>query len=212
MARKQAGSSGQIRVGVGGWIYAPWRGVFYPEGLTQAKELAYAGSKLTAIEINATYYGSQKPETFAKWHDETPADFVFALKGPRFTTNRRVLVLQTGKWGMQSRATESPHEALRWLEAGEVFDLAILDMQMPGMDGIETAKAIRALPISPFPHMVMVTAYGREEVLKEAALAGLEDVLIKPVSASTFSAKRGSVASSGASISATMSLSWVPVS
>ena len=70
-------------------------------------------------------------------------------------------------------------------KAGEAYDVILLDWQMPGMDGIETAKAIRELPISPFPHMVMVTAYGREEVLKEAALAGLEDVLIKPVSAST---------------------------
>jgi signal transduction histidine kinase/DNA-binding response OmpR family regulator/HPt (histidine-containing phosphotransfer) domain-containing protein len=70
-------------------------------------------------------------------------------------------------------------------EAGQPYDVILLDWQMPGMDGIETAKAIRALPVSPLPHMVMVTAYGREEILKEAALAGLEDVLIKPVSAST---------------------------
>ena len=70
-------------------------------------------------------------------------------------------------------------------DAGQPYDVILLDWQMPGMDGIETAKAIRELPVSPLPHMVMVTAYGREEVLKEAALAGLEDVLIKPVSAST---------------------------
>ncbi|WP_428031340.1 DUF72 domain-containing protein [Ancylobacter sp.] len=80
-----------IRIGVGGWTFEPWRGVFYPEGLTQKRELEYAGSKLTAIEINGTYYGSQKPESFAKWRAETPEGFVFALKGPRFTTNRRVL-------------------------------------------------------------------------------------------------------------------------
>ncbi|MFA5181549.1 MAG: response regulator [Syntrophales bacterium] len=70
-------------------------------------------------------------------------------------------------------------------ERGEPYDVVLLDWQMPGMDGIVTAKEIRKLPISPLPHMVMVTAYGREEVLREAALAGLEDVLIKPVSAST---------------------------
>lgn len=81
----------RIRIGVGGWTFEPWRGVFYPEGLTQKRELEYAGSKLTAIEINGTYYGSQKPESFAKWHAETPEGFVFTLKGPRFTTNRRVL-------------------------------------------------------------------------------------------------------------------------
>ncbi|TCK16763.1 uncharacterized protein YecE (DUF72 family) [Ancylobacter aquaticus] len=80
-----------IRIGVGGWTFEPWRGVFYPEGLTQKRELEYAGSKLTAIEINGTYYGSQKPESFARWRAETPEGFVFALKGPRFTTNRRVL-------------------------------------------------------------------------------------------------------------------------
>jgi uncharacterized protein YecE (DUF72 family) len=84
-------SAGKIRIGVGGWTYEPWRGSFFPKGLAHAKELAYAGSKLTSIEINGTYYGSQKPGSFIKWHDETPADFVFAVKGPRFTTNRRVL-------------------------------------------------------------------------------------------------------------------------
>jgi uncharacterized protein YecE (DUF72 family) len=80
-----------IRVGIGGWTFEPWRGVFYPDGLTQKRELEYASRKLTSIEVNGTYYGSQKPETFAKWHDETPDDFVFSLKGPRFATNRRVL-------------------------------------------------------------------------------------------------------------------------
>ncbi|WP_404402201.1 DUF72 domain-containing protein [Pelagibacterium halotolerans] len=83
--------TGRIRVGVGGWTYEPWRGTFYPEKHPQKRELEYASRHLTAIEINGTYYGSQKPETFAKWHDETPGDFVFSLKGPRFTTNRRVL-------------------------------------------------------------------------------------------------------------------------
>ncbi|HKU53717.1 MAG TPA: DUF72 domain-containing protein, partial [Rhizomicrobium sp.] len=75
----------------GGWTYEPWRGVFYPEKLPQKRELEYASSKLTAIEINGTYYGSQKPESFRKWHAETPEGFVFAVKGPRFATNRRVL-------------------------------------------------------------------------------------------------------------------------
>jgi uncharacterized protein YecE (DUF72 family) len=82
---------GPIRVGIGGWTYEPWRGTFFPEGLTQKRELEYAASKLTSIEINGTYYGSQKPESFAKWHDETPDGFVFSLKGPRFATNKRVL-------------------------------------------------------------------------------------------------------------------------
>jgi uncharacterized protein YecE (DUF72 family) len=83
--------SGTIRIGIGGWTFAPWRGVFYPDKLTQAKELSYAASKLTSIEINGTFYGSQKPESFRKWASEVPDDFVFSLKGPRFATNRRVL-------------------------------------------------------------------------------------------------------------------------
>jgi uncharacterized protein YecE (DUF72 family) len=81
----------KIRIGVGGWTYEPWRGAFYPKGLPHSRELEYAGAKLTSIEINGTYYGSQKPESFAKWRDETPDDFVFSVKGPRFATNRRVL-------------------------------------------------------------------------------------------------------------------------
>jgi len=81
----------RIHIGVGGWTYEPWRGAFYPQGLPQKRELEHASRQLTSIEINGTYYGSQKPESFAKWHSETPDDFVFALKGPRFATNRRVL-------------------------------------------------------------------------------------------------------------------------
>jgi uncharacterized protein YecE (DUF72 family) len=81
----------RIRVGIGGWTFAPWRGTFYPKGLAQKRELEYASQQLTSIEINGTYYGSQKAETFARWREETPEGFVFALKGPRFTTNRRIL-------------------------------------------------------------------------------------------------------------------------
>jgi uncharacterized protein YecE (DUF72 family) len=80
-----------IRVGIGGWNFEPWRGVFYPEGLTQKRELEYASQALTSIEVNGTFYGSQSPATFAKWRDETPDDFIFSLKAPRYATNRRVL-------------------------------------------------------------------------------------------------------------------------
>jgi uncharacterized protein YecE (DUF72 family) len=82
---------GKIRVGIGGWTFEPWRGVFFPPGLAHAKELAYAAGKLTAIEVNGTYYSSQSPTTFAKWAKETPDGFVFALKASRFCTNRKVL-------------------------------------------------------------------------------------------------------------------------
>lgn len=83
--------SGEVRIGVGGWVFEPWRGAFYPDGLPQKRELEYASGKLTSIEINGTYYGSQKPESFARWREETPDGFVFALKGSRYCTNRRVL-------------------------------------------------------------------------------------------------------------------------
>jgi uncharacterized protein YecE (DUF72 family) len=84
-------ASGAIRIGVGGWTYEPWRGTFYPADLPQRRELEYASRQLTSIEINGTYYGSQKPATFAKWHDETPDDFVFSVKAPRYAMNRSVL-------------------------------------------------------------------------------------------------------------------------
>jgi uncharacterized protein YecE (DUF72 family) len=81
----------RIRVGIGGWVFPPWRGVFYPPGLAQARELEHASRRVTAIEINGTFYGAQKPESFRRWHDATPDDFVFSVKAPRFATHRRDL-------------------------------------------------------------------------------------------------------------------------
>jgi uncharacterized protein YecE (DUF72 family) len=86
-----AARNGRIRVGIGGWTYAPWRGVFYPKGLPHAQELRYAARHLTSIEVNGTFYRTQSPATYRKWASEVPEDFVFALKGPRFAVNRRVL-------------------------------------------------------------------------------------------------------------------------
>lgn len=82
---------GKIRIGIGGWTYAPWRGTFYPDDLTQSRELEYASQHLTSIEINGTFYGLQKPASYEKWYQETPEDFVFSLKAPRYATNRKVL-------------------------------------------------------------------------------------------------------------------------
>ena len=84
-------SDGSIRVGIGGWTYAPWRGSFYPPGLAQTAELAHASRQLTAIEINSTYHGTQRRSSFAKWRDATPEGFVFSLKASRYATQRRVL-------------------------------------------------------------------------------------------------------------------------
>ncbi len=100
MARRPAEAEAQatpprvvdrIRVGVGGWTYAPWRDNFYPAGLVQRRELEYASRHLTAIEINGTWYGAQKPATYAKWRDETPDGFVFSVKAPMRITMARAL-------------------------------------------------------------------------------------------------------------------------
>lgn len=84
-------AAGAIHVGVGGWIFPEWRDNFYPKGLVQARELEYASRQLNAIEINATYYRLQSPDSFARWHDQTPEGFVFSLKGSKYVTQRRVL-------------------------------------------------------------------------------------------------------------------------
>ena len=89
--RQMTAKSGPIYIGIGGWTFEPWRGEFYPKGLTHAKELAYAAERLTSIEVNGTFYRTQTPATFRKWASEVPNGFKFALKGPRFATNRRVL-------------------------------------------------------------------------------------------------------------------------
>jgi uncharacterized protein YecE (DUF72 family) len=84
-------SEATVRVGIGGWIYEPWRETFYPEGLPKARELAHASRAVTAIEINATYYRLPSASTFAKWREETPDGFVFSVKASRYATQRRVL-------------------------------------------------------------------------------------------------------------------------
>jgi uncharacterized protein YecE (DUF72 family) len=89
--RLMTAKSGSIHIGIGGWTFEPWRGLFYPKGLPHAKELAYAAERLTSIEVNGTFYRTQTPATFRKWASEVPKDFKFSLKGPRFATNRRVL-------------------------------------------------------------------------------------------------------------------------
>jgi uncharacterized protein YecE (DUF72 family) len=80
-----------VRIGTSGWLYPPWRGEFYPAKLPHRAELAYLSSKLNSVEINGTFYALQRPESFRRWCDETPADFTFAVKGPRFVTHMKKL-------------------------------------------------------------------------------------------------------------------------
>jgi uncharacterized protein YecE (DUF72 family) len=81
-------AEGKIRIGIGGWTYPPWRGVFYPEGLPQKRELEYAATRLTAIEINSTFYGRQSPKSWEVWKKTVPDGFQFAIKGSRFCISR----------------------------------------------------------------------------------------------------------------------------
>lgn len=90
MATSKA-KAGAVLVGVGGWTFEPWRGVFYPDGLPHRRELEFASGKLTSIEINGTYYSTFKLDSWRKWRDETPEGFVFSVKASRYCTNRRVL-------------------------------------------------------------------------------------------------------------------------
>src|ERR1700743_413008 len=94
-------TSGDIRVGIGGWTFEPRRGgMFFPPQHPKTREWAYASRAVTSIEINGTYYATQKPATFRKWHDDTPDDFVFAVKANRVTTNRRVVAEAKHSLGM----------------------------------------------------------------------------------------------------------------
>jgi uncharacterized protein YecE (DUF72 family) len=81
----------EIRVGISGWRYPPWRGVFYPKGLPQREELRYASERLNSVEINGSFYALQRPQSFRAWYEQTPDDFVFAVKGPRFITHLKKL-------------------------------------------------------------------------------------------------------------------------
>lgn len=88
---KEGDSRGQIRIGIAGWRYKPWRGVFYPKGLPQRRELEFASRMMPSIEINGSFYSLQRPEYYAQWRDETPLGFVFAVKGPKYITHFRRL-------------------------------------------------------------------------------------------------------------------------
>ena len=131
-----------VHVGIGGWTFAPWRGPFYPPGLTQAKELAYAGSKLTAIEINGTFYRTQTPASFVKWRGEVPDGFVFAIKAPRVATHRTALA-------------ESEPAVVRFLDSGlvELGDrLGPILWQFPPTRKFEPEHFVAFLSLLPASH------------------------------------------------------------
>ncbi|MBI2243018.1 MAG: DUF72 domain-containing protein [Nocardioides sp.] len=88
---RQPGGSGDIRVGISGWSYAGWRGDFYPRGLPQRQELAYAAERMGSVEINGSFYSLQRPTSYAAWREQTPEDFVFAVKGGRYVTHMKRL-------------------------------------------------------------------------------------------------------------------------
>ena len=145
-------SHGKIRVGIGGWTYEPWRdGVFFPVKWPQARELEYAASKMTAIEVNGTYYSGFQPKTFRKWHDETPDGFVFTLKASRFCTNRKVLAEageSVGKFCNQGISELGPKlGAILWqFMATKKFDAAdmaaFIKLLPDSVDGVKLRHAI----------------------------------------------------------------------
>lgn len=134
MAKK----TGTIRCGIGGWNYEPWRTTFYPEGLPQRLELHHASRQLGAIEINSTFYRAPAPDTYRKWRDETPDDFVFSAKAPRYVTHRKHLA-------------EAVDSALRFIEGAAHLEakLGALVWQLPPsarFDAADLAVFLDALP------------------------------------------------------------------
>src|SRR5689334_23220302 len=144
-------SEGKIRIGIGGWTYPPWRGVFYPEKLPQKQELEYASRALTAIEINSTFYGRQSPKSWAAWEKVVPEGFQFAIKGSRFCVMRSKLAeVGEGLGGFfaQGFAALGPKLGpILWqFAARRKFDrddiAAFIDLLPQKLDGIELRHAI----------------------------------------------------------------------
>jgi len=143
--------AGQVHVGVGGWTYEPWRDNFYPKGLAHARELEHAARQLTAIEINGTYYGTQKRETWQKWAAAVPDGFVFSVKASRFCTNRKALAdggESIARFLDQGLAELGPRLGpLLWQFAGtKVFDrddfAGFLDLLPAEREGVKLRHAL----------------------------------------------------------------------
>ena len=144
-------NSGTIHVGIGGWTYEPWRGTFYPESHPQKRELEYASRQLSSIEINSTFYGAQKPESFSKWYDQTPDTFIFSVKAPRYATHRKVLA-EAGKSierFLSGGVTELKHKLgpINWqFMPSKIFDAgdfeAFLKLLPKRIDGLALHHAV----------------------------------------------------------------------
>ncbi len=159
--------TGAVRVGIGGWTYPPWRGKFYPADLPQARELEYAATHLTSIEINATFHGSQKPESFRKWRDAAPDDFVFSLKAPRFATWRRDL-------------SEAEPSITRFLESGVAElgpKLGPMLWQLPPTRKFDAATIEPFLALLPRSHGGVALRHAIETPHPSFADAGFADLL-----------------------------------
>ncbi len=144
-------SDGRIRVGIGGWTYEPWRGVFYPPGLPQKRELEYASQQLSAIEINATFYGRQSPKSWENWEKVAPDDFQFAVKGSRYCVMKSKLADAgegIGNFFAQGFAALGPKLGpILWHYAGRrKFDAddiaAFIDLLPAELDGMTLRHAI----------------------------------------------------------------------
>ncbi len=135
-------AEGRIRTGIGGWTYEPWRKTFYPEDLPHSRELEYASRQVTAIEVNGTYYSTQKPASFARWRDETPDDFMFTLKATRYATNRQCL---GGSGGLRAALRrQRDQRAGRQAGAHRVAVRAHQGLRRAGFRGFPGAAAGRA--------------------------------------------------------------------
>ncbi len=153
MTRAPGAKAAPVRVGVGGWIFAPWRGRFYPTGLRQADELEYASQHLTAIEINATFYRNQAPADFGRWRDATPQGFVFTVKAHRATTHAKNLGDNGAAIGrfLSSGITELGPKLgpILWqLPHNKKFDAAAMEGFLAGLpgelDGLKLRHAVEA--------------------------------------------------------------------
>jgi uncharacterized protein YecE (DUF72 family) len=142
---------GRIRIGIGGWTYPPWRGVFYPEGLPQRQELEYASQQVTAIEINATFYGRQSEKSWRAWAETVPDDFQFAIKASRFCVMRSKLC--EGSEGISNFLTQGfaclgpKLGPILWQFAGRrIFDrddiAGFIKMLPEKLEGLELRHAI----------------------------------------------------------------------